>query len=109
MPPPPPPPAVKDINIHLAAMDGDVVAIQRWLDEGLFVDKRDNFERTPLHQACWSGRVETMRLLLGAYAQVDARDKDQCTPLHYAASTNQVGATKWQPAPTPKFTTCSAR
>eukprot|EP00611_Tribonema_gayanum_P014296 TRINITY_DN25634_c0_g1_i1.p2 TRINITY_DN25634_c0_g1~~TRINITY_DN25634_c0_g1_i1.p2 ORF type:complete len:195 (+),score=89.45 TRINITY_DN25634_c0_g1_i1:386-970(+) len=82
--------AIKDVNIHLAAMDGDAVAIQRWLDEGLFVDKRDNFERTPLHQAAWSGRVEAMKLLLGAYAQINARDRDQCTPLHYAASTNQV-------------------
>jgi ankyrin repeat domain-containing protein 1 len=79
-----------DINLHIAAMDGDVALVQRWLDDGLFVDKRDNMERTPLHQACWSGRLAVLRLLLGAYAAVDARDKDQCTPLHYAATTDQV-------------------
>eukprot|EP00953_Heterococcus_sp_UTEX-ZZ885_P034698 17945-Heterococcus_DN1.PRE.1 len=71
-------------------MDGDVALVQRWLDDGLFVDKRDNMQRTPLHQACWSGRLAVLRLLLGAYAEVDARDKDQCTPLHYAATTDQV-------------------
>ena len=29
-------------SIHIAAMDGDAASVQRYLDDGAFVDKRDN-------------------------------------------------------------------
>eukprot|EP00903_Cladosiphon_okamuranus_P017569 g16182.t2 len=87
-------PGSKGKTLHIACMDGDIAAVQRWLDAGNFVDKRDGGDRTGLHQASWSGRTEVVVLLLGAYAEVDARDKQQRTPLHLCSETGHEAVVK---------------
>eukprot|EP00904_Undaria_pinnatifida_P013319 jgi/Undpi1/9117/HiC_scaffold_26.g11575.m1 len=79
---------------HLACMDGDTAAVQRWLDAGLYVDKRDAVERTGLHQAAWSGRVQVASLLLGAHADANARDRERRTPLHFCCQAGHSAVIK---------------
>ncbi|CAM9390834.1 unnamed protein product [Ectocarpus sp. 13 AM-2016] len=87
-------PGTQGKSLHLACMDGDAAVVQRWLDAGKFVDKRDSSERTGLHQAAKCGQSEVASLLLGAHAEVDSLDKQQRTPLHLCSETGHLAVVK---------------
>ncbi|CBJ29391.1 Chain A, 4ank: A Designed Ankyrin Repeat Protein With Four Identical Consensus Repeats [Ectocarpus siliculosus] len=89
-------PGTQGKSLHLACMDGDAAAVQRWLDAGNFVDKRDSSGRTGLHQAAKCGQSEVASLLLGAHAEVDSLDKQQRTPLHLCSETGHLAVVKNQ-------------
>ena len=62
---------------------------------GIQVNKRDEYNRTPLHYAAENGQIEAVKALLNAEGiEVNKRDKNNRTPLHYAAKNGQIEAVK---------------
>ncbi|MBC6428354.1 MAG: ankyrin repeat domain-containing protein [Cellvibrionales bacterium] len=60
--------------------------IQRCVDRGIDIERRDAMGWTPLHGAAAYGSADTVRALLKAGAEIDARTtNDAETPLHKAA------------------------
>ena len=76
-----------DSPLHLAAMAGDVTAIEylvRECDADLLA--RGNNECTPLHNAVLGSHIDAVKLLLRLGASPNATDSAGNTPLHVAAS-----------------------
>ena len=48
-------------------------------EEGIEIDVRDEYQRTPLHYACKYGNLEVAMALVDRGADVDVRDEDQPT------------------------------
>ena len=71
-------------SLHEAASLGKVDIVQKWLDEGIEVDFKDDIARTPLMEAAISGCLEVAKLLVGRGANIHARDEECWTPLAYA-------------------------
>ena len=72
-----------DYDWWSSATEADV---QAELDAGADVMARNQWGRTPLHNAAaWSGTPATIQALLAAGADVIARNKNNTTPLHWAA------------------------
>ena len=44
------------VDIHKAAVEGNISIIKQYLDDGWDVDANDSFDRTPLHRAAYSGQ-----------------------------------------------------
>lgn len=65
--------------------------IRRCLGDGIDVDGRGLFGRTPLHYASSLSNVRVVRLLIDAGAEIDALDLDGMTPLHRAALFGNAG------------------
>ena len=65
--------------------------IRRCLGDGIDVDGRGLFGRTPLHYASSLSNVRVVRLLIDAGAEIDALDRDGMTPLHRAALFGNAG------------------
>ena len=70
--------------IHLVSSKGNTPAMDRLLDNGVDVNRRDSEERTPLHCSCQQGHLEATRLLLVRGANADAAAQKGATPLHMA-------------------------
>ena len=49
-------------------------------------DIRDNFGRTPLHEAAFRGHLKILRILIKHHVDKNLRDKNDNTALHLAAS-----------------------
>jgi ankyrin repeat protein len=111
----PEPPTAKapDIDIHTAAMTGNIEAVKQHLDAGTDVNAKDNLDMTPLdyavtpgkeemadllrknggrsaaydsiHLAAMLGNIEAVKQHLADGADVDAKDEDGETSLHRAA------------------------
>jgi ankyrin repeat protein len=86
----PAPPTAKapDIDIHTAAMMGNIEAVKQHLAAGTDVNGKvdDVWEWTPLHSAASGGNEELVELLLAKGADVNAKVGDaRLTPLFYAA------------------------
>jgi uncharacterized protein len=72
--------------LHLAAGSGDAAAIEWVLEQGIMVNVKDNWNRTPLMAVCAS-RARTapsVRLLLARGADLNAQGASGKTALHYA-------------------------
>lgn len=86
-----PPEASRFAPIHVAAMKGDVLAIQDELDKGVPVDlqvEQGFFAgATPLMMAARDADAATMKYLLEHGADVNARDADRRSVLMWASST----------------------
>lgn len=65
--------------------------IRRCLGDGIDVDGRGLFGRTPLNYASALGNVRVVRLLIDAGAEIDALNQDGMTPLHMAALFGNAG------------------
>ena len=73
-------------TIVQAAQDGDVAAVQAWLDGKGHIDARESTgQGTLLMVAGVCGQVQLVELLLGRGASIDLQDKIGCTALMCAA------------------------
>jgi len=76
-------------TIHLAAYVGNVQKVKEFLEQGIQVNTKGVYEKTPLHFAADQGHMDVVELLLAAGADVNAQDDGGLTPLHYAAPTGR--------------------
>jgi len=74
------------IELHLAAVSGDLEEVRELLEKGADVNAKDEEGRTPLHWAAGNGYVEVARLLIEHGADVNAKESRYGdTPLDLAA------------------------
>jgi CubicO group peptidase (beta-lactamase class C family) len=72
-------------NLHLAAILGDVAAVQQHIAAGTDLDQKDAFGSTPLIIAATFGKIDVARALIEAGAELDITNNDRSTALHSAA------------------------
>jgi ankyrin repeat protein len=71
-------------DLHYAALEGDLPAVQRILATGADVNLQDKRGWTPLHFAAQACSVDVTRYLLAHGARFDLEDSFGNTPLHRA-------------------------
>jgi ankyrin repeat protein len=82
------------VDIHQAAREGSIEAVQQHIATGTDVSTKDGSGRTPLHNGALKGRKEIAELLIAGGADVNAKDGgfgDATTPLHIAALSGHMG------------------
>uniref|UniRef100_A0A8C3MC94 Uncharacterized protein n=1 Tax=Geospiza parvula TaxID=87175 RepID=A0A8C3MC94_GEOPR len=72
------------MDINYLVREGDFVSLQRAFDQGVPVDMKDKYYKTPLMVACASGNIVLVEFLLEKGADVNATDNFLWTPLHHA-------------------------
>jgi hypothetical protein len=72
-------------TIWTAAEAGDLVAIEKYLSDGVAIDGLDDMHVTPLIRAALADRAEAAELLIRRGANMNAAASDGGTPLHAAA------------------------
>ncbi|NWT91215.1 ANKE1 protein, partial [Urocynchramus pylzowi] len=72
------------MDINYLVREGDFVSLQKAFDQGVPVDIKDKYYKTPLMVACASGNIVLVEFLLGKGADVNATDNFLWTPLHHA-------------------------
>lgn len=70
--------------VHWAAGEGHIADLQRFIEEGVDIDVKDDMGWTPLALAAFAGRPESVKLLITNGAALGVPDKEQNTPLHLA-------------------------
>ena len=83
--PEPPTGKAPDIDIHFAAMFGNLEAVKQYITTGTDVNVKNELGMTPLFYAAADGHKEIAELLIAKGADVNAKDKYGRTPLHFAA------------------------
>ncbi|KAM9339461.1 ankyrin repeat and EF-hand domain-containing protein 1 [Symphorus nematophorus] len=78
------------VNINYCVRSGDLESVDLAFSQGVPVDVKDPFYKTPLMMACSSGNYEVAQYLLGQGADVNVRDQFFWTPLHHAAHAGEV-------------------
>nr|XP_046228641.1 ankyrin repeat and EF-hand domain-containing protein 1a [Scatophagus argus] len=78
------------VNINYCVKSGDLESLDLALSQGVPVDAKDPFYKTPLMVACSSGNYEVTQYLLSRGADVNMCDQFFWTPLHHAAHAGQV-------------------
>ena len=88
------PPSLHDEEARVARRaihDGDVDALRRLLEEGLWdVNQPDEQGNTALHHACSIGRIDMVRLCFDYGAEVDCVDNEGQTPFCVACQGDHV-------------------
>ena len=69
---------------HYAARDGNIPALQTFLDWGVDVDYQDTTYGTAVSWAAGSGQAEAVEFLIAAGADLNLRDTTTTTPLGWA-------------------------
>lgn len=83
-------------SIYMAAYQGDLAKVKRFLEQGISVDSRNSGGQTALHYAVLRGKREVVEFLLSQGADVNLKDKSWgfipwgFTPLKYASSKDIV-------------------
>ncbi|NXA83873.1 ANKE1 protein, partial [Thryothorus ludovicianus] len=72
------------MDINYLVKEGDFVSLQKAFDQGVPVDVKDKYYKTPLMVACASGNIVLVEFLLEKGADVNATDNFLWTPLHHA-------------------------
>lgn len=73
------------INIHLAALQGNLEAIRQHIESGSDLDARDAYGSTPLIIAAAFGKTDVAKALIEGGADLNVRNRDRATALHTAA------------------------
>ncbi|KAK6126595.1 hypothetical protein DH2020_039670 [Rehmannia glutinosa] len=77
-------------NLCAAARKGEVRMILRLLENGAFINGRDQNGWTALHRAAFKGRADVARALIEKGIDVNAKDVDGYTALHCAVESGQA-------------------
>ncbi|KAM6280964.1 ankyrin repeat and EF-hand domain-containing protein 1 [Porphyrio hochstetteri] len=80
------------MNINYLVRAGDVLSLQKAFEEGVPVDIKDKYYKTPLMAACASGNTDVVQYLLDVGADVNTTDNFMWTPLHHACYNGHLGA-----------------
>ncbi|NXO81233.1 ANKE1 protein, partial [Sitta europaea] len=72
------------MDINYLVKEGDFVSLQKAFDQGVPVDVKDKYFKTPLMVACATGNIVLVEFLLEKGADVNATDNFLWTPLHHA-------------------------
>ncbi|NXQ58786.1 ANKE1 protein, partial [Anthoscopus minutus] len=72
------------MDINYLVREGDFVSLQKAFDDGVPVDIKDKYYKTPLMVACAKGNIVLVEFLLEKGADVNATDNFLWTPLHHA-------------------------
>lgn len=76
-------------NINFAIRAGDLESLKKAFEEGVPVNVKDVFFKTPLISACAYGNMNIVKFLLEKGADVNASDNFMWTPLHHACHAGQ--------------------
>ncbi|KAG8583982.1 hypothetical protein GDO81_008624 [Engystomops pustulosus] len=76
-------------HINFATKAGDLESLKRAFEDGISVDVKDIFYKTPLISACTYGNMEAVKFLLEKGADVNSSDNFMWTPLHHACHAGQ--------------------
>lgn len=82
-----------ETQLHVAAISGNKLLLERLLAKGHPVNIRDNAGWLPLHEACIHGHLEIANMLIHNGANVNDRGGSNCdgiTPLYDAASNGHL-------------------
>lgn len=75
----------------MAAMQGNLEAVDVLLESGVDVDHKDSIGVGPLHWAAFCGHADVTQRLLEAKADLHIRDREGRTPLHVASYERSEG------------------
>jgi CubicO group peptidase (beta-lactamase class C family) len=73
------------VSIHLAALQGNIEAVQQHIKAGSDLNEKDMWGSTPLIIAATFGKTEVARALIEAGADLNLTNNDGATALHAAA------------------------
>eukprot|EP00735_Rhodelphis_limneticus_P002216 TRINITY_DN13013_c0_g1::TRINITY_DN13013_c0_g1_i1::g.11121::m.11121 TRINITY_DN13013_c0_g1::TRINITY_DN13013_c0_g1_i1::g.11121 ORF type:complete len:174 (-),score=26.56,sp/Q9UU77/YQMA_SCHPO/50.50/4e-27,Ank_4/PF13637.1/1.1e-08,Ank_4/PF13637.1/2.1e-10,Ank_4/PF13637.1/0.039,Ank_2/PF12796.2/1.1e-14,Ank_2/PF12796.2/0.016,Ank/PF00023.25/1.1,Ank/PF00023.25/2.1e-09,Ank/PF00023.25/0.054,Ank_5/PF13857.1/17,Ank_5/PF13857.1/1.6e-12,Ank_5/PF13857.1/0.21,Ank_3/PF13606.1/0.45,Ank_3/PF13606.1/1.2e-07,Ank_3/PF13606 len=73
----------EDSNIWVAASDGDMNAVKKYLENGISVDAKDPNGYTPVHAAASYAHTDLLKYLISLGANVNIQDEEGDTPLHF--------------------------
>ena len=73
------------VNLHLAALQGNVNAIQQHIAVGSDINAKDAYGSCSLAVAATFGKTEAAKTLIDAGADLEVPNSDGSTPLHIAA------------------------
>jgi fucose 4-O-acetylase-like acetyltransferase len=73
------------VSIYIAALQGNIEAIQQHIDAGSDLNEKDAYGSSPLIVAATFGRSEVARALIDAGADMKITNNEGSTPLHIAA------------------------
>lgn len=76
--------------LHKAIREGDIVEVQKLINEGCDLNIQDMYDLAPLHLTASSGRVDLVKLLIASGAALDIKDDCGITPLHDAVLCNKT-------------------
>eukprot|EP00053_Salpingoeca_punica_P000389 m.28481 g.28481 ORF g.28481 m.28481 type:complete len:152 (-) comp10282_c0_seq1:253-708(-) len=71
-----------DMNIWIAASDGDVAVVEQYLQQGVSVNAKDHTGYSPLSAAVSYSHFDLVKLLLERGADPNICDNDGDSPLH---------------------------
>ena len=77
--------ATPGVDIHMAALQGDVAAIRLHIEAGSDLNEKDPYGSTPLIIAATFGKTEVAKALMEAGADLNVTNNDGGTALHAAA------------------------
>jgi len=81
--------------LGIAAMKGQVKAMEWLVEKGLYYDMRDKKGRTPLFVAAENGQIDAMEWLVQQGAEVRIKDDRGRTPMLAAGGNGQFKAVEW--------------
>ncbi|XP_051470139.1 ankyrin repeat and EF-hand domain-containing protein 1 isoform X2 [Apus apus] len=79
------------MNINYLVKAGDILSLQKAFEEGVPVDIKDKYYKTPLMTACASGNTDIVQYLLEKGADINTTDNFMWTPLHHACYHGHLG------------------
>ncbi|XP_078085389.1 BRCA1-associated RING domain protein 1-like isoform X2 [Mustelus asterias] len=80
--------------LHVAAIKGDITAVEQLLENGANPNIKDNAGWTPLHEACNHGHLEIVALLLKFGVLLNTPGYQNDSPLHDAVRNGHVDVVK---------------
>ncbi|MDH3648915.1 MAG: serine hydrolase [Saprospiraceae bacterium] len=75
----------QSVSLHMAALQGNIEAVQQHIKERSDLNAKDAYGSTPLLVATTFGKTEVVKALIEAGSDLEIRDNYGSTPLHVAA------------------------